>query len=125
MSAELVGILSVGATLVVSGLATAGAIVGLILRLHSRSNARMDRMDARMDRMESRMETLESRQYDLVQAVVRMDASQQAMMETLARIEERTRPDSDRPAQPTLFDAGSAPTDNPRQSAPASAQTPA
>ncbi len=169
MSAELVGILSVGATLVVGGLATAGAVVGLIFRLDSRSNdrmdameerlsarmdrtdarmdrmeaqmgrlearmkrmearmdrmdARMDRMDARMDRMDARMDTLESRQYELVQIVTRIDATQQAMLETLTLVEKRTRPTGDRPAQPTLFETSSARTDDPRESAPASAPT--
>ena len=53
MSAELVGILSVGATLLVGGLATAGAVVGLILRLENRLSARMDAMDGRLsDRMD-------------------------------------------------------------------------
>jgi len=162
MSAELVGILSVGATLVVGGLATAGAVVGLILRLDSRSNdrmdameerlsarmdrtdarmdrmeaqmgrlearmdrmeARMDRMDARMDRMDARMDTLESRQYELVQIVTRIDATQQAMLETLTLVEKRTRPTSDRPAPPTLFETSSARSDDPRESAPTSAST--
>ena len=44
MSAELVGILSVGATLVVGGLATAGVVVGLILKIEGRLSARMDRI---------------------------------------------------------------------------------
>jgi len=155
MSAELVGILSVGATLVVGGLATAGAVVGLMLRLDSRSNdrmdameerlsarmdrtdarmdrmeahmgrleARMDRMDARMDRMDARMDTLESRQYELVQVVTRIDATQQAMLETLTLVEKRTRPTGDRPAQPTLFETSSARSDDPRESAPTSAPT--
>ncbi|MYD94502.1 MAG: hypothetical protein F4Y02_12605 [Chloroflexi bacterium] len=161
MSAELVGILSVGATLVVGGLATAGAVVGLILRLDSRStdrmdameerlgarmdhqsarmdrlradlaamegrlsarmdrmDARMDRIDARMDRIDARMETMESRQYELVQTVIRMDATQQAMLETLARIEERTGSAGDPPGQPALFETGSSAGDDPRQSAP-------
>ncbi len=155
MSAELVGILSVGATLVVGGLATAGAVVGLILRLDSRSNDRMDameerlsarmdrtdarmdrmeahmgrlearmkRMEARMDRMDARMDTLESRQYELVQIVTRIDATQQAMLETLTLVEKRTRPTGDRPAQPTLFETSSARSDDPRESAPTSAST--
>jgi len=143
MSAELVGILSVGATLVVGGLATAGAVVGLILRLDSRSSdrmdameerlnarmdrtdarmdrmeARMDRMEARMDRMDSRMDSLESRQYELVQTVVRIEATQQGMLETLARIEERTGSAGNPPGQPALFEAGSTAGDEPRQSAP-------
>ena len=136
MSAELVGILSVGATLVVGGLATAGAVVGLMLRLDSRSSARMDameerlsarmdrmdarmdRMEARMDRMDSRMDSLESRQYELVQAVVRMDATQQAMLETLARIEERAGSADNPPGQPALVESGSSAGDEPRQSAP-------
>ena len=174
MSAELVGILSVGATLVVGGLATAGAVVGLILRLDSRSSdrmdameerlsarmdrtdarmdgmearmdrmevrmgrmevrmdglevrmgrmeVRMDRMDSRMDRMESRMDNLESRQYELVQAVVRMDATQQAMLETLARIEAHTGSVGNPPGQPALLETGSSAGDEPRQSAPARA----
>ena len=155
MSAELVGILSVGATLVVGGLATAGAVVGLMLRLDSRSNDRMDameerlsarmdrtdarmdrmeaqmgrlearmkRMEARMDRMDARMDTLESRQYELVQIVTRIDATQQAMLETLTLVEKRTRPTSDRPAPPTLFETSSARSDDPRESAPTSAPT--
>ena len=161
MSAELVGILSVGATLVVGGLATAGALVGLILRLDSRSSDRMDameerlsaridrqsaridrqsaridrlrvdmvameerlsdrmdRMESRMDRMESRMDNLESRQYELVQAVVRMDATQQAMLETLARIEQHTGSVGNPPGQPALLETGSSAGDEPRQSAP-------
>ncbi len=125
MSAELVGILSVGATLVVGGLATAGAVVGLILRLDSRSSDRMDameeRLSARMDRMDSRMDSLESRQYELVQAVVRMDATQQAMLETLARIEERTGSAGNPPGQQAVFEAGAKAGDEPRQSAPAPA----
>ena len=133
MSAELVGILSVGATLVVGGLATAGAVVGLILRLESRLSARMGAMDerlsARMDsmdqRLSARMGTFEARQYETVQTVARMEATQQA---TLARIEERTRPAGDPPAKPTLFEPGpppAEPADGPRQSVPASAPTPA
>ena len=161
MSAELVGILSVGATLVVGGLAAAGAVVGLILRLDSRSSdrmdamekrlsaridhqsaridrlradmvameerlsdrmdrmdARMDRIDARMDRMDARMETMESRQYELVQAVVRMDATQQTILEALARIEKHTGSAGSPPGQPALFETGASAGDEPRQSAP-------
>ena len=136
MSAELVGILSVGATLVVGGLATAGAVVGLILRLESRLSARMGAMDerlsARMDsmdqRLSARMGTFEARQYETVQTVARMEATQQAMLATLARIEERSRPAGDPPAKPTLFEPGpppAEPADGPRQSVPASAPTPA
>ena len=125
MSAELVGILSVGATLIVGGLATAGAVVGLLLKIESRLSARMDAMDGRMDRLSARMDTLEARQYEIVQAVTRMEAIQQAMLATLARIDERTRPAGDPPAQPTLVETGSSPTDDSRQSAPASALTPA
>ena len=55
MSAELVGILSVGATLIVGGLATAGAVVGLILKIEGRLGARMDAMDGRMDRLSARL----------------------------------------------------------------------
>ncbi len=72
MSAELVGILSVGATLIVGGLASAGVVVGLLLKIESRLSARMDameerlsarmdRMEARMDRSDARMDTLEAR----------------------------------------------------------------
>ena len=165
MSAELVGILSVGATLIVGGLAAAGAVVGLILRLESRLsarmgamderltgridrlsarltdvddrlgarmdalderlNARMDRLGARMDRMDARMDTFEARQYETIQVVVRMEANQQAMLETLGRIEERTRSAGNPPEQPTLFGAGSTASDDPRQSAPESAPSPA
>ena len=144
MSAELVGILSVGATLVVGGLATAGAVVGLILRLESRLSARMgamdERLNARMDstdqrliarmdgmdeRLSARMDTFEARQYETVQTVARLEATQQAMLATLARIEERTRPAGDPPAKPTLFEPGPPPADGPRQSVPASAPTPA
>ena len=78
----------------------------------------MDRMDSRMDRMESRMDNLESRQYELVQAVVRMDATQQAMLETLARIEEHTGSVGNPPGQPALLETGSSAGDEPRQSAP-------
>ncbi len=92
-------------------------------RLEARMEARMDRMDARMDRMDARMDTLESRQYELVQIVTRIDATQQAMLETLTLVEKRTRPTGDRPAQPTLFETSSARTDDPRESAPTSAPT--
>ena len=78
----------------------------------------MDRMDSRMDRMESRMDNLESRQYELVQAVVRMDATQQAMLETLARIEAHTGSVGNPPGQPALLETGSSAGDEPRQSAP-------
>ena len=160
MSAELVGILSVGATLIVGGLATAGAVVGLLLKIESRLSARMDAMDGRMasmderlssrmdrlsarmdrlsarmdqleahleqlrvrmDRLEVRMDTLEARQYEIAQVVARMEATQQAMLETLTRIEERTRSAGNPPGQPTLFGAGSSASDDPRQSAPAPA----
>lgn len=136
MSAELVGILSVGATLVVGGLAAAGAVVGLILKIEGRLSdrmvameerlsARMGRMDVRMDRMEARMDTLESRQYELVQVVVRVEATQQSMLATLTRIEERTRPAGDQPGQPGLSETGPSAGEYPRQSAPASAPAPA
>ena len=123
MSAELVGILSVGATLVVGGLATAGVVVGLILKIEGRLSARMDRMGARMDRMgarmdrmEARMDRMEARQYELVQVVARMDATQQAMLATLARIEQRTRPPGDPPGQPAPFETGASGGGEPRQS---------
>ncbi|MDE2767043.1 MAG: hypothetical protein OXI70_03000 [Chloroflexota bacterium] len=123
MSAELVGILSVGATLVVGGLATAGVVVGLILKIEGRLSARMDRMgarmdrmSARMDRMEARMDRMEARQYELVQVVARMDATQQAMLATLARIEQRTRPPGDPPGQPAPFETGASGGGEPRQS---------
>ncbi len=136
MSAELVGILSVGATLLVGGLATAGAVVGLMLRLDSRSgdrmdameerlSARMDGMDARMDRMDARMDTFEARQYEIAQTVARLEATQQAMLATLSRIEERTRPTGNLPAQPTPLETGDEPADHPRQSVTATTQTPA
>jgi hypothetical protein len=118
MSAELVGILSVGATLVVGGLATAGALVGLMLRLDGRQSARMDRMDGRMD-------TFEARQYEIVQTVARLDATQQAMLATLTRIEEQTRPAGDPPARPTPLETGAEPADHPRQSVTSSTPTPA
>ncbi len=132
MSAELVGILSVGATLVVGGLATAGAVVGLILKIEGRLSARMDAIEGRMasmdERLSARMDTFEARQYETVQTVARMEATQQAMLATLARIEERSRPAGDPPAKPTLFEPGpppAEPADGPRQSVPASAPTPA
>ena len=50
-----------------------------------------------------------------------MEANQQAMLETLARIEECTRSAGDSEAQPTRFETGSSPTDDLRQSAPAPA----
>ncbi len=139
MSAELVGILSVGATLLVGGLATAGALVGLILRLDGRQSARMDtmgarmdrmstrmdRMSARMDRMDARMDTFEARQYEIAQTVARLEATQQAMLATLSRIEERTRPTGNLPAQPTPLETGAEPADHPRQSVTATTQTPA
>ena len=132
MSAELVGILSVGATLVVGGLATAGAVVGLMLRLDGRQNARMDamgarmdRMSARMDRMDARMDTFEARQYEIAQTVARLEATQQAMLVTLSRIEERTRSDGDPPAQPTPLETSAEPADHPRQSVTSSTPTPA
>lgn len=118
MSAELVGILSVGATLVVGGLATAGVVVGLILKIEGRLSARMDRMSARMDRMEARMDRMEARQYELVQVVARMDATQQAMLATLARIEQRTRPPGDPPGQPAPFETGASGGDEPRRPVP-------
>lgn len=123
MSAELVGILSVGATLLVGGLATAGALVGLMLRLDGRQSARMDRMESRMDRMDTRMDTFEARQYDIAQTVARLEATQQAMLVTLSRIEEHTRPAGDLPAQPTPLGTGAEPTDRPRQSVTASRPT--
>ena len=118
MSAELVGILSVGATLLVGGLATAGALVGLILKLDERQSARMDRMDTRMD-------AFDARQYEIAQAVARLEASQQAMLAALSRIEERTRPTGDLPAQPTPFETSAEPADHPRQSMTSSTPTPA
>ena len=135
MSAELVGVLSVGATLVVGGLAIAAAIVGLILRLEGRLNARMDAMDrhqntrmdrlsTRIDRMDDRMDTLEARQYEIAQTVARMEATQQAMLATLGRIEERTRPAGE-PPQPSLFETGPSPADSPSQSEPAGVSNPA
>ena len=139
MSAELIGILSIGATLIVGGLAVAAAIVGLILRLEGRLNARMDdmdrrqnaridRMDARMDRMDGRMDTLEARQYEIAQTVARIEATQQAMLATLGRIEERTRPAGEPPPQPSLFETDpppAEPAEGSRQSAPAGVSTPA
>ena len=134
MSAELVGILSVGATLIVGGLATAGAVVGLIFKIEGRLSARMDRarmdrlsarLDGRMDRLSARMDTFETRQYEIMQIVVRLEATQQTVLDALGRIEERTRSAGSPPAQPTIFDTGSSPADGPRPSAPASAPTPA
>ena len=129
MSAELVGILSVGATLIVGGLATAGAVVGLILKIEGRLSVRMDRLsarlDGRMDRLSARMDTFETRQYEIMQIVVRLEATQQTVLDALGRIEERTRSAGSPPAQPTIFDTGSSPADGPRPSAPASAPTPA
>ena len=125
MSAELVGVLSVGATLIVGGLVIAAAIVGLILRLEGRLNARMDRLSStRMDRMDDRMDTLEARQYEIAQTVARMEATQQAMLATLGRIEERTRPAGE-PPQPSLFETGPSPADSPSQSEPAGVSNPA
>ena len=129
MSAELVGILSVGATLIVGGLATAGAVVGLIFKIEGRLSARLDRLsarlDGRMDRLSARMDTFETRQYEIMQIVVRLEATQQTVLDALGRIEERTRSAGSPPAQPTIFDTGSSPADGPRPSAPASAPTPA
>ena len=86
-----------------------------------RMDARMDQLEARMERLLARMNTLEARQYELVQVIARMDATQQAMLETLSRIEQRTRPAGDPPGQPALFETGSSAGDDPRQSAPTSA----
>ena len=135
MSAELVGILSVGATLLVGGLATAGAVVGLILRLEGRLNARMDamdrrqsarmdRMDSRMDRMDTRMDTFEARQYEIAQTVARLEASQQAMLATLSRIEEHTRPTDGPSVQPADVGTGVTPADDVRRSAAVSTSSP-
>lgn len=92
MNAELIGILSVGAVLLVG-------LGGLVLTLDARQradmdrlNARMDRMDARMDRMDARMDAIDARLYEIAQTVVRMEATQQAMLDTLARLEARTPP---------------------------------
>jgi len=112
MSAELVGILSVGATLVVGGLATAGAVVGLILRLENRLSARMDAMDgrlsdrmdrlsarmgrisdrierlsARMDRLNARMDQLEARMERLVARMNTLEARQYELVQVIARME--------------------------------------
>ena len=132
MSAELVGILSVGATLIVGGLATAGAVVGLILRLDGRQNARMDAMDARMDRlggrmdrMDARMDIFEARQYEIAQTVARLEATQQAMLVTLSRIEEHTRPAGDPPVQPEVLETGVTPADDVPHSAAVSTPNPA
>ena len=73
-------------------------------------------MSARMDRMEARMDRMEARQYELVQVVARMDATQQAMLATLARIEQRTRPPGDPPGQPAPFETGASGGGEPRQS---------
>ena len=135
MSAELVGILSVGATLLVGGLATAGAVVGLMFRLDGRQSARMDameerlsarmdRMDARMDRMDTRMDTFEARQYEIVQTVARLEASQQAMLVTLSRIEEHTRPTDGPSVQPADVGTGVTPADDVRRSAAVSTPSP-
>ena len=142
MSAELVGILSVGATLLVGGLATAGAVVGLMFRLDGRQSARMDameerlsarmdrmdarmdRMGARMDRMDARMDTVEARQYEIAQTVARLEASQQAMLATLSRIEEHTRPTDGPSVQPADVGTGVTPADDVRRSAAVSTPSP-
>lgn len=142
MSAELVGILSVGATLLVGGLATAGAVVGLMFRLDGRQSARMDameerlsarmdrmdarmdRMGARMDRMDARMDTVEARQYEIAQTVARLEASQQAMLATLSRIEEHTRPTDGPSVQPADVGTGVTPADDVRRSAAVSTSSP-
>ena len=99
MNAELIGILSVGAVLLVG-------LGGLVLTLDARQradmdrlnarmdrlNARMDRMDARMDRMDARMDAIDARLYEIAQTVVRMEATQQTMLDSLARLEARTPP---------------------------------
>ena len=106
MNAELIGILSVGAVLLVG-------LGGLVLTLDARQradmdrlnarmdrlnarmdrmDARMDRMDAQMDRMDARMDAIDARLYEIAQTVVRMEATQQAMLDTLARLEARTPP---------------------------------
>lgn len=125
MSAELVGILSVGATLVVGGLAAAGVVVGLILKIEGRLSARMDRFSARMDRMGSRMDHLEARQYEIAQMVARIDATQQAMLATLARIEERYRSAGEPQPGQTLAETGAEPEDDPQPSVTTSTPTPA
>ena len=150
MSAELVGILSVGATLLVGGLATVGAVVGLLFRLDGRQSARMDamarrqngRMDAmdrrqidrmdrmdrrqiaRMDRMDARMDTFDARQYEIAQSVARLEATQQAMLATLSRIEEHTRPTDDSPVPPAVLETGVTPADDVRRSAAVSTPNP-
>ena len=90
-----------------------------------RLDGRMDRLSVRMDRLSARMDTFETRQYEIMQIVVRLEATQQTVLDALGRIEERTRSAGSQPAQPTIFETGSSPADGPRPSAPASAPTPA
>lgn len=69
MSAEFIGVLSVGVALGV-----------LIVALWRSTSARIDRLEdhtnARFERLENRFETLDARQYEMAQTLARIEARQ-------------------------------------------------
>ena len=73
MSAELIGILSVGV-----------ALGGLVLALQLRTDKRLDRFEKRMDRFEERMEMFEKR---FVEELAGVRGELRALGERVARLE--------------------------------------
>ena len=87
MSAEFIGVLSVGVALGVLIVALWRSTNARIERLEDQTNARFGRVDdrferledqinARFERLEDRFETLDARQYEMAQALARIEARQ-------------------------------------------------
>ena len=80
MTAELIGVLSVGVALGVLIVAIWRSTNARIDRMEDQTNARFGRMEdqvnARFERLEDRFETLDARQYEMAQALARIEARQ-------------------------------------------------
>lgn len=87
MSAELIGLLSVGVALGVLMVTLWRSTNARLERLEDQTNARFDRLDARFERredqtnarferLEDRFETLDARQYEMAQTLARIEARQ-------------------------------------------------
>ena len=99
MSAELIGVLSVGVALGVLIVALWRSTNARIDRLEDQTNDRFrrseDQVNARFERLEGRFETLDARQYEMAQALARIEARQ---------IDAATAPESEE--QPELVSQG-------------------
>ena len=83
MSAELIGILSVGVALAALHMASMRSLREEIGKEIHRLDARLDRLETRLDRLETRLDGMESRLDSLEQRMARLEGVLDGLREAL------------------------------------------